>query len=680
MTAEEIGIVLFFLQNIIQNGFTLDNAYKLISFISSEGANIFSKDILDSGNDDIEKLKNKKLDKRNFLTSHIYDEVELKTSTIKKMILASNPPNELPKSNYLIQLSDLISDTFYLNDNVCRDIIRFTVLRYLLPSISELANIFSLSYNFTSSSFSLFGSLLNYSEYDITRAFMLDSNLIINGLYEPRENNSKYNVSESLQKIIFNHAEAFESPKNVILGQKAHAELNKDDYDYLNNEFDFIAKLIDQALISKAIGINVLIYGVPGTGKTEITKAICSQINADLYSISEESKNTRSDNRISEMNMAKTLVNNDSRTVLMIDEAEDILCLQRENQAAYGKLYINRLLENNKTPIIWITNSIYKISDPILRRFSYALEMELPPLETRVRIWERMLAKADIHIPQPEITELATDYELSPSFAALSIRSAQLLGDKDVIRKTLDSLNYAITKKPREKTDEAKRDFNLELVNTDQDLKVLADRVVDAGALDFSLCLYGAPGTGKSAFARHLAEMMGLKVLHKRASDLFGMYVGENEKNIAQAFLEAKREKKFLIFDEADSFLQDRRNAQRSWEVSSVNEMLTWMESHPYPFACTTNLMESLDPASLRRFTFKVKYDFLTVNQATIAFKYFFGVDYPINIKNLTPGDFALVYKKVKTLAIKDPSIIADLLKKEVEIKGCGKQTMGFFS
>ena len=48
------------------------------------------------------------------------------------------------------------------------------------------------------------------------------------------------------------------------------------------------------------------------------------------------------------------------------------------------------------------------------------------------------------------------------------------------------------------------------------------------------------------------------------------------------------------IFDEADSFLQDRSRAMRSWEISSVNEMLTWMENHPYPFVCTTNLMETL--------------------------------------------------------------------------------------
>ena len=200
------------------------------------------------------------------------------------------------------------------------------------------------------------------------------------------------------------------------------------------------------------------------------------------------------------------------------------------------------------------------------------------------------------------------------------------------------------------------------------------------GIEGFSLCLYGAPGTGKSAYVRYLAERMRLKVLHKRASDLLGMFIGETEASIANAFKEAERERKFLVFDEADSFLQDRRKAIRSWEVTAVNEMLTWMENHPYPFACATNLMENLDPASLRRFTFKVKYDFLTRAQARAAFKHFFGVDYPLSLDGLAPGDFALVAKKVKTLTITDPAAIAGYLRKEVEFKEGRLKTIGFTS
>lgn len=98
--------------------------------------------------------------------------------------------------------------------------------------------------------------------------------------------------------------------------------------------------------------------------------------------------------------------------------------------------------------------------------------------------------------------------------------------------------------------------------------------------------------------------------------------------------------------------------------------MLTWMESHEYPFVCTTNLLDSLDEASLRRFTFKVRYDFLTVKQVNCAMEHFFGIkDANVSIKGLTAGDFATVKKKIEFLGIKDLDEIVKMLNDEVKVK-----------
>ena len=70
-------------------------------------------------------------------------------------------------------------------------------------------------------------------------------------------------------------------------------------------------------------------------------------------------------------------------------------------------------------------------------------------------------------------------------------------------------------------------------------------------------------------------------MVQKRASDLLSMWVGDTEQRIAAAFAEAHDAGHFLVFDEADSLLADRRFAERTWEVSQVNEMLAWMEHHP---------------------------------------------------------------------------------------------------
>jgi SpoVK/Ycf46/Vps4 family AAA+-type ATPase len=172
-----------------------------------------------------------------------------------------------------------------------------------------------------------------------------------------------------------------------------------------------------------------------------------------------------------------------------------------------------------------------------------------------------------------------------------------------------------------------------------------------------------------------------MKVLHKRASDLLSMWVGGSEQNIAAAFAEAKKKKMLLVIDEADSFLQDRRNAHRSWEVTQVNEMLTQMESHPLPFVCTTNLMDDLDQASLRRFTFKVKYDYLTRQQTELAFAHFFGAppNVPLTgLRCLSPGDFAVVSKKSAICGIDDHNELVNMLRQEQDVKDVQSNPIGF--
>lgn len=212
--------------------------------------------------------------------------------------------------------------------------------------------------------------------------------------------------------------------------------------------------------------------------------------------------------------------------------------------------------------------------------------------------------------------------------------------------------------------------YNDNLVNTDLDIKDLTAKIKSCGKLNFSLCLYGESGTGKSLYARYLAKELGIEVILKRASDLISKYVGETEQNIADAFAEAKSKKAMLIFDEADSFLQNRSNAVRTWEISQVNEMLTWMESHEYPFVCTTNLLDTLDEASLRRFTFKIKFDFMKKEQVNTAFEHFFGIkNADINIKGLTAGDFATVKKKADFLCITNLSELSKMLEDEVKVK-----------
>jgi SpoVK/Ycf46/Vps4 family AAA+-type ATPase len=221
------------------------------------------------------------------------------------------------------------------------------------------------------------------------------------------------------------------------------------------------------------------------------------------------------------------------------------------------------------------------------------------------------------------------------------------------------------------------------LSNADLDLADLTARLTRAGAPGaVSLLLSGPPGTGKTAYARHLASRMGLEVIQKRGSDIFGPFVGETEANIAAAFAEARATGAFLLFDEADSLLFDRSCAVRGWELSQVNEMLTWMEQHPLPFACTTNLAERLDKASLRRFLVRLNFDFLRPDQAALLFRWSFGLEPPAaltRLDRLTPADFSRIARRCAALGLDyDVSLLMDMLGAEIEGRDGAPRTIGF--
>jgi SpoVK/Ycf46/Vps4 family AAA+-type ATPase len=220
------------------------------------------------------------------------------------------------------------------------------------------------------------------------------------------------------------------------------------------------------------------------------------------------------------------------------------------------------------------------------------------------------------------------------------------------------------------------------LSSADVDLAALADQVVRSRSRALSFCLSGPPGTGKSAYARYLADRLDMEVLEKRFSDLSSMWLGESEKAIAAAFEEAADLRAFLILDEADSLLRDRSAAHYSWEITQVNEMLTSIERHAYPFALTTNAPDLLDPAMARRILFKVRFLSMTREQIAAAFRVAFGAEAPVlvlELSGLTPGDFATVARKGAVIGERDPRLLAKWLEDEALAKpGAERRKIGF--
>lgn len=476
-------------------------------------------------------------------------------------------------------------------------------------------------------------------------------------------------VQEFICSLHKNDAARYEALIGVPVPSKD--ELTAKDFAYVEAA-KLATRLMKQAKHTK--GFNILLYGTPGTGKSSFAQVLAQSAKLNLYPVGvcnngEEEKNYRLQQLYRKQFLLKTVKN----TCLLLDEGEDIFS---SLETRTSKVEINNLLENNEVPVIWTTNKIHRMDPAYIRRFTLAVCFDKPPVEMRQKIWNKYLSANKITYTKGDTLALAKKYEVQPSMIAGAAQAARMAkGGLPTVQEHLSFMIQALNggrKNPEEEKTNIR--FYPALIHADMDLQALTTQLTRLGRLNFSLCLYGASGTGKSAYARYLADKLGLEVVQRRASDLISCYVGETEQNIAKAFAQAREDKSLLIFDEADSFLRDRSTAARSWEVSSVNEMLTWMDSHPYPFICTTNLMESLDPASLRRFSFKVKYNFLTSQQVKEAFDYFFGIKIALaetaGLDKLTPGDFTLVKNKAEILGTSTQfSAVKEMLETEQKLK-----------
>ena len=542
-------------------------------------------------------------------------------------------------------------------------------------------------------------SLLGVSANTVQGRLRADSPLVRSGLV-CIDTDGDLKALDRLNRLAAAAPAGSESETDVhrlLLDAAPASELDWSDFDHVARDRDHVERVITGALASGAPGVNILLYGPPGTGKTEFCKVLAERLDVSLYSVGESDDGgdepVRGE-RLQELRLAQRLLAGHGASLLLFDEMEDLLSdpfpawggfgpFSRMAQRNTGsKVFMHRLLEAAPTPTLWTMNSPRGVSETILRRMMFALELRRPTPRVRAQIWTRELARHGIEAPDEDVHALAREFDATPGVGAGATAAAGLAGGGiDTVRHGVRSLSRVLgCERPPQGPPPR---FDLGLIQADTDPATLAEclarRDADRG---FSLCLQGPPGTGKSAFARYLAERAGLEVLQKRTSDLLSPWVGETEQQIAAAFAEARDAQAFLIFDEADSLLGDRRIAHRSWEVSQVNEMLTWMESHPLPFACTTNFGEHLDPATLRRFVFKVRLDYLTPAQIEEAFQAYFFLPAPAGLTDLavlTPGDFAVVHRRAGFLwKHGEPEALADMLRAECDAKPDRRRPIGF--
>ena len=595
----------------------------------------------------------------------------------------------LEKSQISCELKDLEHNLNLLQENLGlnsteRDILRFVAIMYNYEVISNACSLLGDLNNIQATK--AISKILNLRFGDVQKAFRKDGIFAKTSIVKLENNvhNLKYKIdviNNNFMCDLFVKCESMDEIFESAIKPCSKTNLTTKNYPHIKEDMKILLSFLKNAVSKKQRGVNVLLYGSAGTGKTELSKVIASELNLKLYEVAydDEYGYATEDRRLRSYCLAQNVLSAGSN-LLMYDEAEDIFNTNNDEKRQYGKAFINRSLETNEVPTIWITNNILDMDEAVVRRFNLAIEIGIPTEDVRAKIIKKY---SENLIDSKLVKKLAKNQFVAPAVVSNASLVVSNLNTKDknkaferVISNTLKAQGYEEIRdyNPRE---DLPSSYDPNFVNSDCDLNELIQGIKESKSA--RICLYGVPGTGKSAYTKFIAKSLKKPIIIKKGSDLLSMFVGGTEKNIALAFKEAKEKHAVLVFDEVDSFLQDRSMAARSWEVTQVNEMLVQMESFDGIFIATTNLINNLDKACLRRFDLKLEFGYLLPEQARNLFKKecaLLKVKFDENASKkvsslglLAPGDFASVRRQAKFRPIKNGEDFCHRLELEVALK-----------
>lgn len=234
---------------------------------------------------------------------------------------------------------------------------------------------------------------------DLSRRFAVDAGGIVNAvnLLKIKKGMKKENVLELFESVLKNHEKATTGKESYVKPK----EIRQYSLDGLNTShgLDHIVSVLkefeDARVRTGTQSITLLLYGLPGTGKSEFVHYLGKELGKDVM-LKRASDIQDAFVGMTEKNIAQAFREaQDEKSILFFDEADTFLFPRKDAVRSWEKSFTNEILaqlDSFKGVAIFATNDIDGLDHAAIRRFKFKVKFSPLKPEGVMLFYRLMLA------------------------------------------------------------------------------------------------------------------------------------------------------------------------------------------------------------------------------------------------------------------------------------------------
>jgi hypothetical protein len=152
----------------------------------------------------------------------------------------------------------------------------------------------------------------------------------------------------------------------------------------------------------KIKGVNILLYGSTGTGKSAFVRSLAHELGVNAWGLANKNTNNSGQDRRLSLNVCLSRAARNKGDIAVVENAENVLFNLNSPLSIveqFDKGWINDLFANSVCPTIWVVNDPTMIDLSIKTHFNFCIHFPNLGINERRNVWRNILKRNGIEVP-----------------------------------------------------------------------------------------------------------------------------------------------------------------------------------------------------------------------------------------------------------------------------------------